>query len=285
MFPVQRIRPSTPLAPFILAYEERCARILGDHVVRPLPARTDQFIEFYLGDRYRLRAQDGGESLAPRTVAVGLQTRRGMDLLLVGDLRMFTVKFTPTGFQALFGTPQHILTDCAAPAGDVSTPDIEPLADPLACAASVEARVAIIEAWLLRRSARVNPDSDPVAWASRLMMRRSGQVRIDELVAHSGLCARQFERRFQLQVGTGPKRYARLLRFGRALDIRSQQPALSWAAIAQEAGFADQAHMIDEFKHLCGEEPRRWMTTSGPARETLIGDDVVNLQFRPSELH
>ena len=230
MFPVRRIGPAPSLAPFIRAYEERVARISEALIVRPLPARTDQLIEFFLGDLYRIRTPDGTISTTPRAVAVGIQTRRGVDILLSGDLRMFAIKFTPTGFQALFGTPQTVLTDVAAPAADVAAIGIANLADPLAAAADMDKRVAIIEQWLHSHLGQRNVEPDPVAWASAVMVRRHGRVRIDALVDQSNMSARQFERRFQVQVGTGPKRYARILRFQRAMALREAHPARSWTA-------------------------------------------------------
>jgi len=46
MFPVRRQRPSRALSPYVKAYEERVQRLDRTVVLRPLPARTEQFLEF-----------------------------------------------------------------------------------------------------------------------------------------------------------------------------------------------------------------------------------------------
>ena len=97
------------------------------------------------------------------------------------------------------------------------------------------------------------------------MANAGGRGRIDALVAKSGMSARQFERRFRTQVGTGPKRYARILRFSRAIRLRHANPQTSWTAIAHEVGFTDQAHMIHEFHALSGERPQALLAALGDA--------------------
>ena len=248
-------------------FESRRGLLRNEVAVRPLAARPEQFIEFYLDDPYRVRSERGLIRPAPGVVVVGVHTRRGDDLLLSGDLRVLTVQFTPTGFQALFGVPQDLLTDLALPASDLIPRDeIERVAARIAEVATFEASVGLIEAWLLQRLAHLDrPTSDPIADASKLMATTGGSVRIDTLVSRSGLSARQFERRFRIQVGTGPKRYARILRFSRALRLRHASPQTSWTAIAHEAGFTDQPHMIHEFHALSGERPQAMLAALGDA--------------------
>ncbi len=267
MLLVVRHSPSQGLAPFVRVFESRRGLLRHEVAVRPLAARPEQFIEFYLDDPYRVRSERGLIRPAPRAVIVGVHTRRGDDLLLSGALRVLTVQFTPTGFQALFGVPQDLLTDLAAPAGDLIPRDeIERIAARIADVGTFEGAVALIEAWLMERLARLDrPVSDPIAEASRLMAKTGGRVRIDALVAKSGLSARQFERRFLMQVGTGPKRYARILRFSRALRLRHASPQTPWTAIAHEAGFTDHAHMIHEFRALSGERPQAMLAALGDA--------------------
>lgn len=72
-----------------------------------------------------------------------------------------------------------------------------------------------------------------------------------------GLSPRQLRRRFVLQVGYGPKTYERVMRFRRFLagagdDSRARR---SMAALAADAGFADQAHLSRECRRLAGRTP------------------------------
>lgn len=276
MFPVRRIRPSHRLAPHVKAFEERVQRLDATVVLRPLPARTEQFLEFYLADRYQVRdIATGVTETAPDTVLVGLQTYRRVDVLLGGALRLFTIQFTPTGFSTLFGPSTAQLTDMAFAGRDVLGPEISLVAERLEAAPDFSARVAILEAWL---SPRV-PDKglDPIAWAARRMTLLHGGVRVADLARATDLGERQFERRFTRAVGVAPKRYARVLRFREALRLKAEGVETAWASVAQAAGYVDQAHMIHEFQALAGDSPERLMAAMAPARETVV-PVVGNLQ-------
>jgi AraC-like DNA-binding protein len=66
--------------------------------------------------------------------------------------------------------------------------------------------------------------------------------------------------RFKEQVGLPPKVMARVLRFGRALDLMGHGTP-SWADIALACGYYDQAHLIREFRALAGCTPTELLTT------------------------
>lgn len=276
MFPVRRSRPSRLLSPYVKAFEERVQRLDATVVLRPLPARTEQFLEFYLADRYRVRdIASGAIETAPQAVLVGLQTYRRVDVLLGGALRLFTIQFTPTGFSSLFGHSTAQLTDMAFAGGDVLGPEIALIAERLEAAPDLAARAAIIEAWLAPRA--LAQARDPIAWAARRMTTLHGGVRVADLARAADLGERQFERRFTRAVGVSPKRYARVLRFREALRLKAEGVEAGWASVAQAAGYVDQAHMIHEFQALAGDSPERLMAAMAPARETVV-PVVGNLQ-------
>lgn len=68
-----------------------------------------------------------------------------------------------------------------------------------------------------------------------------------------GLGERQLRRRFTAAVGYGPKTFARVVRFQRALARIRRGEELARAAAA--SGYADQAHMTREVVELAGRTP------------------------------
>ncbi|PTS81641.1 MULTISPECIES: helix-turn-helix domain-containing protein [unclassified Caulobacter] len=280
MFPVRRQRPSRALSPYVKAYEERVQRLDRTVVLRPLPARTEQFLEFYLADRYRVREiASGAVETAPDAVLVGMQTYRRVDIVLAGTLRLFTIQFTPTGFSGLFGAATAALTDQAFAARDVLGREVAEVSERLEAAPDFASGVAVAEAWLLGRVPTGDPD--PIAWAARRMTTLHGGVRVADLARAVALGERQFERRFTRAVGVSPKRYARVLRFREALRLKTEGLEPGWAGVAQAAGYVDQAHMIHEFQALAGDTPERLIAAMAPARETVVPGDG-NLQSRRS---
>jgi AraC-like DNA-binding protein len=173
----------------------------------------------------------------------------------------FALRFSGGIGPALLGVPADELRDL--------TPDLDDLW-PSRLTRALTARiekdpVAELEAWLIERAAasQVDPLGGRV-----LAMARSGTsmaVMADQL----GLSPRQLHRRCLPAFGDGPRRLARVLRFGRALDeIRAGAPL---ALVAARCGYADQAHLSREVHDLAGTTPSRLRRELG-GRE--VGEQV-----------
>lgn len=97
-----------------------------------------------------------------------------------------------------------------------------------------------------------------VTLAARRLLATGGELRIARLAQDFALSPRQFRRRFTAAVGVSPKELARIWRLRRcalaALDPSSPEAA-RWAELAAAHGFADQAHLVREFRHLLGLPP------------------------------
>jgi transcriptional regulator GlxA family with amidase domain len=112
--------------------------------------------------------------------------------------------------------------------------------DPAALVAALHDRLAVAA-----------PDARVLAAARRIGV--APATPIPALAAAVGLGERQLRRRFAAAVGYGPKTFARVARFRRALAlVRARHPA---AAVAFAASYADQAHMTREMRALAGATP------------------------------
>jgi AraC-like DNA-binding protein len=87
-----------------------------------------------------------------------------------------------------------------------------------------------------------------------------------------GLGERQLRRRFADAVGYGPKTLQRVLRFQRFLALaRAAEGMPDLAALAFEAGYADQAHLTRECTRLAGLPPAALLAgDAGPAGERAV---------------
>jgi len=123
---------------------------------------------------------------------------------------------------------------------------------------------------------------DAVAAAVDLLVASGGSVPIPALSRAAGLSERQFRRRFQAATGLAPKAYADVQRVRRALILSLDDP--DWAGIAEEAGFADQPHLIRDIRERFGAPPRQVRGYIGGIRhELLTFGDVRFVQDRPAE--
>jgi len=101
--------------------------------------------------------------------------------------------------------------------------------------------------------ARAAPLDTVVMAAVSRIIRSRGDVRIADL-AEGGLSLRQLRRRFQTAVGLSPKELARIRRL-RASAAAAVVEELSWCEVTADAGYADQAHLVREFRDLLGVTP------------------------------
>lgn len=79
---------------------------------------------------------------------------------------------------------------------------------------------------------------------------------VSEVATALRVSERNLRRVFRDTLGVGPKTFARLERFRRALGAARAHEAPSWAAIAVDAGYYDQAHLIAEFRAIAGVTPQ-----------------------------
>ncbi|WP_394803580.1 helix-turn-helix domain-containing protein [Niabella hibiscisoli] len=83
----------------------------------------------------------------------------------------------------------------------------------------------------------------------------NGNLPISKVAAFASLSIRQFERKAKVSLGVSPKLYSRVLRFTNAWLYREAHPDISWYKITHEFGYADQMHLVDDFKIFCGTTP------------------------------
>ncbi len=129
------------------------------------------------------------------------------------------------------------------------------LEDELAHAASRAQRTAIIERLLLARL-RDSAADGHVRHALKRLQRRPA-TRVKTIARELGISERHLTRSFLAAVGAPPKQFARVVRAERIIAARfcGGATSASWAQIALDCGFSDQAHLVHDFKALAGTAP------------------------------
>ncbi len=131
-------------------------------------------------------------------------------------------RLRPGATQALLGLPAHALLDATVALGELHAP-------------------------------RPRHGADRLVEHALALLARPG-ARTAGLAAELGLSERQLLRRFRAAVGLGPAATRRVLRLQRALALAATAP-IELAELAAEAGYADQAHMTNDWVELCGLPP------------------------------
>jgi AraC-like DNA-binding protein len=248
-------RPVPALRHLIRYYYQVQEPLLGCVTLQPVPARSPQILEFMFGTRYQVRRTDREATENVRAVAlVGSRTSPSVELILSGNVDAFTIVFQPGAFSTLFGVPAVELTNGDFDGEAVLGHGINELYARLGEVSAFHDRAHVADSFLTA----IRPASESVSAIVRTAMaviRNNGSVPISELAHQTGLGLRQFERRFDHEIGILPKLYARIVRFEAALQRRAVSPTTRWTDIAHDLGYHDQMHMVHDFTRLSGDSP------------------------------
>lgn len=194
-------------------------------------------------------------SIAAWGVHTGRWTRA-----LEGRSQAFGIKFRPGAFRAPLGRAVSTIADASIDARAVFGPGAALLANVLGHADDHVA--ADIASAFLRE--RLRPATEGALLAGRVVDSVAGDLELhsaDELARRFGMGLRTLQRLFNEFVGVGPKWVIKRYRMHEAVARVQAGEPVSWAALAQDLGYFDQAHFIADFRKLVG------MTPGGYARE------------------
>jgi AraC-like DNA-binding protein len=248
-------RPVPALRHLIRHYYQVQDSLLGCVTLQPVPARSPQILEFMFGTRYQVLRTDREATENVRAVAlVGSRTSPSVELILSGNVDAFTIVFQPGAFSTLFGVPAVELTNGDFDGEEVLGNRINELYTRLGEVSAFHDRAHVADSFLTAIR-RASESVSAIVRTAMAVIRNNGSVPISELAHQTGLGLRQFERRFDHEIGISPKLYARIVRFEAALQRRAVSPTTRWTDIAHDLGYHDQMHMVHDFTRLSGDSP------------------------------
>lgn len=162
----------------------------------------------------------------------------------------------PLGAYRLLGLPVAELSGQLADLADVVGPAGLRLAEQLRQTPSWRQRFALMDQFLLRRLADGPRPAPEVGWAWRRLIATQGTAPIGRIADEVGWSHKHLIARFRRQAGLRPKTAARLIRLDAVWQHLDRQPKrLDWGQVAASAGYADQAHLIRDFRQFTGSTP------------------------------
>lgn len=240
VFAVERIAPRESLADHVEYHWLVRWDVPGEHRQQVVPQ-----------PRVHVAAEQG------RLLVHGL-SRDSFFRTLSGRGHVLGAAFHPGGFRPLLHGTVGALTGTVRPGADVLGLDDRPVAaavlDPDR-ADDTTAMVAAFEDYL----ERTGPEPDPVAVEVTALVaeaeRRRDLTRAEDLAAHAGMSLRSLQRLFTEYVGIGPKWVIQRFRILEVAAAATGEERTDWAALAQELGFSDQAHLVRQFTRVVGTPP------------------------------
>jgi AraC-like DNA-binding protein len=132
-------------------------------------------------------------------------------------------------------------------------------------------RASVIQHFLLGRIQQ--HASDALVRHAVLKIMRDPNCSVHTLAERLDISERHLSRRFHAMVGTNVKRFARLVRFGKAVAARRR--GASWAHITYSCGYTDQAHLVREFKLITGSPPEGLLKTISAAKYSELNSALA----------
>ena len=194
---------------------------------------------------------DSDKKLQPRNFLVGQMT--GPILISPAhDVDLLGIRFHPGGAFPFLRVPMSEITDQIVELGCLSSTLEAQLLSSCLDVTTPMARVAAVGSSLVKNLPATH-DSNLMTMAE-IVVNSGGVVSVDRLANDAGISCRQLERRFLNGVGLGPKLLSRILRFQQVFRA-VERADNSWAEVALECGYYDQAHLIRDFNKFARQTP------------------------------
>jgi AraC-like DNA-binding protein len=265
---LSRLPPPDDLAPFVSAFVQR-DDTSGGRVVVELP-ETRASIQMMLGDDYWLREQTSETwRTVPRAGLWGPRYNWAYGFA-AQRIRVYAIGLMPDGVRALTGLAMSALIGSVRDLRDVSLIDTSVAPD------------EPFEAWAARMTLALRErfrgvERDKIDWDAALhVLAISAGGAIRDAAGPTGLSERQFRRLFRERYGVPPKQYQRVVRVDRLLRQLHPAPWESDALIDDPIAFADQPHVIREFKALTGMTPATYARCKAAANDRVVRSVAAN---------
>ncbi len=246
--------PVAALRPWITSYQGYAECAPGLLRRRHLPS-NDVVLIIGFEQPLQFTSGDGRLQAAPRTSFLGALADTYVVSEWSGVSAGIEVDLTPPGARMLLGRPMHELAGDVIALEDLFGPAAPLLAERLESQTDWARRFEILDDLFLRQFARSTLPSAGIRYAWEQIVSRHGDLEVGALAAEVGWSRRHLAERFREEVGLTPKTMARVVRFNRALSMIQGRDAPRWSAVAAEAGYYDQAHLVRDFRQFTGYPP------------------------------
>jgi methylphosphotriester-DNA--protein-cysteine methyltransferase len=174
---------------------------------------------------------------------------------------------TPGGLGAFVGRPASDFAGRVVPLGPLLSLDEAGLVEEVRAQPDAQARAGVLKRALNGVLAAADPQrvsrARQVAEVAKIAETDRSVRQLRHLCDRAGLGARTLQRMFLQHAGVPPTWVLRRYRLLDAAEaVREGQP-VEWAALAADLGYADQAHLIRDFRAAIGQTPAAYARSQG----------------------
>lgn len=228
----------------------------GTELVKFMPCRYTNSIDFYIGDTYDTIDLKSGELKAFSHCTIrGPRTHKKNKIFIKGNFRCFSIRFTSTGIYQLLDIPMDQFCNEAVDALLVYPEVFRELTERLMGCNDIQSCIFLAEDYLTNKFKPRKSASPIVSNLASKIVASANTVPLTSLYKQMALCTRQLERNFVKEIGLTPKMYGSIVRFEKVMKHKLLHTNKKWTEIAYEHNYADQMHMVKDFHRFLNISP------------------------------
>ncbi len=160
-----------------------------------------------------------------------------------------------TRLRTFLGEAVSTITDRVLPAQQVFGPSVLRLAAHIYRCPDTESRVDAVSRFLSALDPSPDASASISAQLVELVFEDPAILTVDQLAAKACMSVRSLQRLFKEYVGVPPKWVIRRYRLHELVERLHSGQTFDGAKLALDLGYADQAHLINDFRHFIGYTP------------------------------
>jgi AraC-like DNA-binding protein len=177
------------------------------------------------------------------------------------------VRLAPLGAYTLLGLPIDELGGQPVDLVDVVGAAGRRLVEQLRAVPTWPQRFDLVDELLLGRVQHGTRPAPEVRQAWQRLITTGGAAPIGRIADEVGWSHKHLISTFRRQVGLRPKTVARLVRLDRVWRRLDERRPVRWEQIATDTGYADQAHLVRDFREFTGMSPTEFQSRMPGGRE------------------
>ena len=210
------------------------------------------------------------------------QLAKPVDFYAVGAVRQWAVRFYPWGLQP-FGDVDAIGGRAWLPGTKLISQNGAKL-EQIMARTDDEKLISGLDGYFMQRLLAWQFDDRVLRQAFDVLKKQKGNIKIKDLAEYCYISQRQLGRKVVTATGQSPHEIASRLRFEKVRDSIMHNPDIPLTFLAHQYGYADQSHLIKEFRQYMEMTPSRYIQIARAAQPRLKNaQNVLFLQLEPDQ--
>lgn len=190
--------------------------------------------------------------------------------LLEGKGRVFGIKFKPGAFYPFVKVPVTRFTNTSVSFRDVFGTDCKALEVAILAQEDEGEMVALAETFLHEILPEQDKHVSDINEIVNYIIAHREITSVEDVVSQFKLNKRTLQRIFRQYVGVSPKWVIQRYRLHEVAERLAGGESVDWPRMVVELGYADQAHLIKDFKAVVGKTPVEYAKYSGASSRERI---------------